>query len=74
MMQKRAIGSIGNRRLIEGNADLLEENEILVDRSADPIVLKEWADGKTKVWLVLPLDRYINDMKQAYKEGSEKQS
>lgn len=72
-MAKAVIGSMRQKRLIEGDENLLEANEILIKEADDfPFVLKErCADGSIKTSVVISIDDYIKNLEEAYKQGLE---
>lgn len=72
-MPKRVIGSIMHKKLIEGDENLLEENEVLVMKSTDfDFILKERTEtGAIKNYAVISVNDYIKNLEEAHKEGVE---
>lgn len=67
-MPKRKIGSIKQKILIEGDANLLNENEILVEDSDDfeKIFKIRTPEGDTKTYILLAFDKYISNLMEAH--------
>lgn len=70
-MPKVVVGSMKHRTLIEGDENLLESHEILLkeDDKFDFVLKERDANGKLKTYIVTALDKYIQDLKDAYDEG-----
>lgn len=71
-MPKVAVGSMRQKILIEGDENLLEPHEMLIKESDDfEFVLKERTEtGEIKTYAVIPVDKYIESLENAYKEGT----
>lgn len=72
-MPKVVVGSMRQKRLIEGDENLLEAHEMLIRESDDfEFILKERTEtGDIKTYAVVPVDDYIESLENAYKEGTE---
>lgn len=72
-MPKVVIGSMRQKRLVEGDENLLDAHEILIKESDDfEFILKERTEtGDIKTYAVVPVDKYIESLENAYKEGTE---
>lgn len=72
-MPKVAIGSILQKTIIEGDENLLTQQEILIKESKDfKYILKERKEnGEVETYVVLPLDDYIEKLEEAYREGNK---
>lgn len=70
-MPKVVVGSMRQKRLIEGEENLLESNEMLIQESDDfEFILKERTEtGDIKTYAVLPVDKYIESLEIAFEEG-----
>lgn len=69
-MSKQKIGSIKQKTIIEGDENLLETGEILIQDSTDFLhVLKERKDGKVCTYVIMPIEDYIKGLEDAYNEG-----
>ena len=67
---KSKIGTMKNKILVEGNANLLAPNEILVTKAEGYTVLRErMADGQIKTSVVVPLEEF-----KAQKEEPKKKN
>lgn len=72
-MPKVVVGSMRQKRLIEGDENLLDAHEMLIKESDDfEFILKERTEtGDIKTYAVVPVDKYIESLENAYKEGTE---
>lgn len=72
-MSKVRVGSMRQKILIEGDENLLEPHEMLIEDSDDfEFILKERTEtGELKTYAVVPMDNYIESLEEAYKIGSE---
>lgn len=70
-MAKQKIGSIRQNILVEGDATLLTQNEILVEESDDfKHVLKiRTENGSLKAYAVIAIEDYTKALEEAYDEG-----
>ena len=70
-MPKQKIGSIKQKLLVEGDENLLEKNEILIQKDVEfPYILKERAaTGELKTFLVISVDHFIKSLEDAYNTG-----
>lgn len=58
-MGKSKIGTMKNKILVEGDANLLAPNEILITQSEGYTILRErMADGQIKTSVVVPLEEF----------------
>lgn len=58
-MAKQRIGSMKQKILVQGDANLLEPNEILVTESEDYVILRErQSSGSIKTYVVIPLEEF----------------
>lgn len=71
-MAKLRIGSVKQRTLIEGDANLLVRGEILVTKSDGYTILRERLEsGKIKSYIVMPLDELTKIMDSKKEERAE---
>lgn len=70
-MGKVAVGSVRQKILIEGDENLLESYELLIQDSDDfKMILKERDEhGQIKTYAVVPIEEYIESLEGAYTEG-----
>lgn len=70
-MPKVSIGSMKQKILIEGDENLLEPYEMLIEDSDDfSMIIKERLEtGEIKTSVVVPIEDYIGNLESAYKEG-----
>lgn len=73
-MPKVAVGSMRQKILIEGDENLLESHEMLIEESDDfEFILKERTEtGEIKAYAVVPIDEYIETLEGAFTEGIDK--
>lgn len=74
-MPKTAVGSMKQKTLIEGDENLLEKNEILLQESSDfKMILKERNEqGKIDTYAVIKIEDYIKELEAAHAEGLNKE-
>lgn len=70
-MSKTAIGKYKDKTLIEGDENLMEYNEILIQEDEDfKLVFKERTEtGEVNTYVLVPVEDYIEDLEGAYAEG-----
>ncbi len=70
-MAKVKIGSMRHKALVEGDANLLEDNEILVAQSEGYTILRERiSGGAIKTYVVVPLEQFKAKRKQPKSENT----
>jgi predicted methyltransferase len=68
---KRIIGTLRNTPIVEGNRQDLKEGELLFVNQNGLISLHKMVSGVAKDYVVLPLEEYVEILKNTYKEGYE---
>lgn len=69
-MGKSKIGTMKNKILVKGDANLLAPNEILVTKAEGYTVLRErMADGQIKTSVVVPLEEFKTQKEEPKKKN-----
>lgn len=69
-MGKTKIGSMKQKTLVQGDANLLSPNEILITQSEGYTILRERiADGQIKTSVVVPLEEFKAQKEEPKKEN-----
>lgn len=69
-MGKTKIGSMKQKTLVQGDANLLSPNEILITQSEGYTILRErMADGQIKTSVVVPLEEFKAQKEEPKKEN-----
>lgn len=70
-MSKQKIGLIKQKIIIEGDENLLEPYEILIKEigNSEYILKERDSKGEIKVSVIIPVDKYIASIEEAYKSG-----
>ena len=58
-MGKIKIGSMKHLTLVEGDVNLLTNNEVLVSEEEDYTILRKLESGSIKTFVVIPLEDFI---------------
>ena len=68
---KRRIGTFKNTPIVEGNRNDLKEGELLYVDSDDMTTFHTVKSGKERIYTLLPFEKFIELLKNTYKEGYE---
>lgn len=68
---KRKIGTFKNIPIVEGNRNDLKEGELLYVDSDDMTTFHIVKSGKEYIYALLPFEKFIELLKNTYKEGYE---
>lgn len=60
-MGKTKIGSMKHLTLVEGDVNLLTNNEVLVSEEEDYTILRKLESGEIKTFVVIPLEDFKKD-------------
>ena len=60
-MGKIKIGSMKHLTLVEGDVNLLTNNEVLVSKEEDYTILRKLESGEIKTFVVIPLEDFKKD-------------
>lgn len=60
-MGKTKIGSMKHLTLVEGDVNLLTNNEVLVSEEEDYTILRKLESGEIKTFVVIPLKNFKKD-------------
>lgn len=60
-MGKTKIGSMKHLTLVEGDVNLLTNNEVLVSEEEDHTILRKLESGEIKTFVVIPLEDFKKD-------------
>ena len=60
-MGKIKIGSIKHLTLVEGDVNLLTNNEVLVSEEEDYTILRKLESGEIKTFVIIPLEDFKKD-------------